>query len=61
MLVTIIVVLLVVGVTLYLINNYVPMDPKIKQLLNVVVVIILVVWLLITVLPALTGHRLAAP
>jgi hypothetical protein len=59
MLITIIVVLLVVGVALYLINNYVPMDPKIKQLLNVVVVIILVVWLLVTVLPALTGHRLA--
>lgn len=58
MLITIIVVLLVVGVALYLINNYVPMDLKIKQLLNVVVVIILVIWLLVTVLPALTGHRL---
>lgn len=58
MLITIIVVLLVVGVALYLINNYVPMDLKIKQLLNVVVVIILVLWLLLTVLPALTGHRL---
>lgn len=58
MLITIIVVLLVVGVALYLINNYIPMDPKIKQLLNVVVVIVIVIWLLLTVLPALTGHRL---
>jgi hypothetical protein len=43
---TIILVLVVAGVLLWAINAYIPMDPKIKNLLNVVVVIILVVWLL---------------
>jgi hypothetical protein len=39
-------VLIVVGVILYLINNYIPMDRKIKSILNIVVVIVLIVWLL---------------
>jgi hypothetical protein len=38
--------LIVVGVLLYLVNNYIPMDGKIKQILNAVVVIAVVVWLL---------------
>jgi len=45
-LLTIILVLVIVGVALYLINAYVPMDAKIKTILNWVVVIILVIWLL---------------
>jgi hypothetical protein len=45
-LVTIIVVLIVVGVLLWLINNYIPMDGKIKSILNAVVVIVVVLWLL---------------
>lgn len=44
--ITVIIVLLVVGVILWLINSYVPMDAKIKTILNVVVVIIVIVWLL---------------
>lgn len=43
---TIIIVLIVVGVVLYLINNYIPMDRKIKSILNVVVVIVVIIWLL---------------
>lgn len=43
---TIVIVLIVVGVLLYLINNYIPMDGKIKSILNIVVVIVLIVWLL---------------
>lgn len=39
-------VLIVVGVILYLINNYIPMDRKIKNILNIVVVIVLIIWLL---------------
>lgn len=39
-------VLIVVGVLLWLVNNYIPMDRKIKSLLNVVVVIVVVLWLL---------------
>jgi hypothetical protein len=43
---TIIIVILVVGVLLYLVNTYLPMDRKIKNILNAVVVIVLVIWLL---------------
>ena len=38
--------LVVVGVLLWLLNNYVPMDPKIKTIINVVIVIVVVIWLL---------------
>jgi hypothetical protein len=45
-LITVVVVLIVVGVLLWLINSYIPMDVKIKKLLNAVVVIVVVLWLL---------------
>ena len=45
-LINLVVVLIVVGVALYLINNYIPMDKKIKSILNVVVVIVVVISLL---------------
>jgi hypothetical protein len=45
-LITVVLVLIAVGVVLWLINNYVPMDGKIKTILNVVVVIAVVIWLL---------------
>lgn len=45
-LLTVLLVLIVVGVLLWLINTYVPMDRKIKNILNVVVVIAVVIWLL---------------
>jgi hypothetical protein len=38
--------LIVVGVLLWLVNAYIPMDGKIKRILNIVVVICVVVWLL---------------
>ena len=38
--------LIVVGVLLWLVNNYIPMDGKIKKILNVVVVVCVIVWLL---------------
>jgi hypothetical protein len=38
--------LVVVGVLLYLLNNYVPMDHKIKTIINVVVVIVVILWVL---------------
>ena len=46
MLINIILVLIVVGVLLWLVNNYIPMDVQIKRLLNAVVVISTVIWLL---------------
>lgn len=47
-LINLIVILVVVGVILFLINNYLPMDAKIKSILNIVVVIAVIVWLLRT-------------
>jgi hypothetical protein len=41
-----VVALVVLGVGLWLINNYIPMDSTIKKILNVVVVIVVVLWLL---------------
>jgi len=38
--------LVVVGVVLWLINTYIPMQGTIKSLLNAVVVIAVVIWLL---------------
>jgi hypothetical protein len=45
-LIGLVITLVVVGVLLWLINNYVPMDGKIKGIVNVVVVLVVVVWLL---------------
>jgi hypothetical protein len=45
-LVSLVITLIVVGVLLWLVNTYVPMDSKIKTILNVVVVIAVVLWLL---------------
>ena len=45
-LINLVITLIVVGVLLWLVNAYIPMDGKIKQILNVVVVICVVVWLL---------------
>ncbi len=45
-LINVVIALVVVGVILWLINNYVPMDGKIKNILNIVVVIAVIVWLL---------------
>ncbi|OGL16242.1 MAG: hypothetical protein A3K12_05420 [Candidatus Rokubacteria bacterium RIFCSPLOWO2_12_FULL_71_19] len=45
-LIGLVVTLVVVGVLLWLLNNYVPMDGKIKSIINVVVVIAVVIWVL---------------
>jgi hypothetical protein len=46
MLIHVIIVLIVVGILLWLVNNYIPMDGKIKSILNAVVVIVVILWLL---------------
>lgn len=43
---TLVITLIVVGVLLWLVNAYIPMDSKIKSILNIVVVIVVVLWLL---------------
>ena len=45
-LISLVVTLIVIGVLLWLVNAYIPMDAKIKKILNVAVVIVVVVWLL---------------
>ena len=45
-LINVVIVLIVVGVALWLINNYIPMAHSIKTILNVVVVIAVAVWVL---------------
>ena len=45
-LINLVIVLIVVGVLLWLVTTYIPMDRKIKTILNVVVVIAVVIWLL---------------
>ena len=42
---TILIVLIVAGVVLWLVNTYIPMDRKIRNILNAVVVIVIVLWL----------------
>jgi hypothetical protein len=39
-------VLVVVGVILWVINSYIPMQATIKKILNLVVVIVVILWLL---------------
>ena len=59
-LLTVLIVLIVAGLVLYLINNYIPMDRKIKTILNVVVVIVIIVWLLkvFGILSSLNGVKI---
>ena len=45
-LINLIIILVVVGLLLWLVNNYIPMDRKIRTVLNVIVVIVVVLWLL---------------
>ena len=45
-LVNIVIALIVVGVALWLINNYIPMASGIKTILNIVVVVAVGVWVL---------------
>ena len=45
----ILVVLVVVGVLLWLVNSFIPMQGQIKSILNAVVVIAVVLWLLLNI------------
>lgn len=39
-------VLIIIGVIMWAVNAYIPMDPPIKKILNIVVVICVILWLL---------------
>jgi hypothetical protein len=45
-LIQLVVILVVVGVVLWVINSYIPMQSTIKKILNVVVIIVVIAWLL---------------
>jgi hypothetical protein len=45
-LINLVIVLVVVGVLLWVINSYIPMQANIKKILNVVVIIAVIIWLL---------------
>ena len=38
--------LIIIGVVLYLVNTMIPMDDKIKTIINIVVILVILVWLL---------------
>ena len=58
-LITLIVVLIVVGLVVYLVQNYLPIDPKFKQLIIAIIIVILIVWLLqaVGLLPGTINFR----
>jgi hypothetical protein len=45
-LIQLVIVLVVVGVILWVINSYIPMQATIKKILNAVVIVAVVLWLL---------------
>lgn len=45
-LIQLVIILVVVGVILWVINSYIPMQDTIKKILNAVVVISVIIWLL---------------
>lgn len=45
-LISLVLVLVVVGVILWLINRFIPMQATIKKILNAVVIIVVILWLL---------------
>jgi low temperature requirement protein LtrA len=55
-----VIILIVVGFLLWLVNNYIPMDRKIKQILNIVVVIAVILWIgnLFGVFDSIRGIRI---
>lgn len=59
-LVQFVIILIVVGSLLWMVNNYIPMDRKIKQILNIVVVVSVILWIgnLFGVFDSLRGMRI---
>ena len=53
-----IVVLIVIGLILYLVETLLPIDPTIKQIIRVVIVLAVILWLLslVGLLPARIGR-----
>lgn len=54
-LISLVIVLIVVGVLLWLVNKFIPMDGTIKSILNAVVIICVVLWILAVFLGGVHG------
>ena len=57
---SLIVTLVVVGLLLWLVNNYIPMDATIKKILNVVVILVVILFILSAfgILGSMSGIRI---
>lgn len=55
-LISLVVTLIIIGVLLWLTNNYIPLDEKIKKILNIVVVVAVVLWILTLFTPLPNIH-----
>jgi low temperature requirement protein LtrA len=53
-LIEVVVVLIVIGLLLYAVNQWMPMDAKVKQILNVVVILAVILWLLAIFFPGIS-------
>lgn len=60
MLVSLFVSIIIVGILLWAVNTIIPMDPKVKQILNVVVVLALLLWIM-RAFGVLGGHGVYLP
>jgi hypothetical protein len=54
-LITLVIYLIVIGVLLWLVNTYIPMDAGIKKIINIVVLVVVVLWILSLFLPLAGG------
>ncbi len=58
-LIGLIILLVAIGVILWAVNAYIPMEPNIKKILNVVIIVVVILWLLslFGILPDLNAIR----
>lgn len=58
-LIALVIVLILIGVLLWLVNTYIPMDPTIRKIITIVVIFAVVLWLLTVfgLLPDLNAIR----
>lgn len=59
-LITVLLVLIAVGVILWLVNTYIPMDANIKKIINIIAIILVVIWLLeaLGIIPLLSSVKI---
>ena len=52
-LISVVVVLIVIGMVLWAVNHWLPIDPKFKTIINVVVIVFVALWLLRLFVPGI--------